>query len=94
MEENKKRLMETINRNFEDGGEPIIVVFEMPPECGVRYRVVVDGKEIERLRSFEMSVKNFNEPGIQETPFYRAEQYLPLFTYRQMSESNEKRHPG
>lgn len=93
MEENKKRLMETINRNFEEGGNPIIVVFEMPPEFGMRYCVLVDGKEIERMRSFEMNVKNFTEPGIQEAPFYRAEQYLPLLTYRQMPESNEKRRP-
>lgn len=41
MEENKKRLMETINRNFEEGGTPIIVVFEMPPEFGTRYHVLV-----------------------------------------------------
>ena len=78
MEENKKRLMETINRKFEEGGNPIVVVFEMPPEFGtMRYCVLVDGKDIERMRSFEINVKNFIEQGIQEAPFYRVEQYLP-----------------
>ena len=55
--------------------KPIIAIYKE----GQRYRVEIEGEEIERLRSFEILVSN--EPklygGIREWPFYRIEQYLP-----------------
>lgn len=42
-----------------------------------RFRVEVDGKEIERLKSFSVSVSNARRPsGEYEAPSYCVEQYM------------------
>lgn len=94
MDEKKKRLMETINRNFERGGELLVVIFEMPPEEGERYCVIADGKRIERLRSFEVSVSNAPRLYASERPFYKIEQYADFKKDQFLQELVYKRHPA
>lgn len=78
MEENKRRPMETIDKILKSGGEPIAMIFEMPPQEGARYRVIACGKEIERLRSFGIDVSNEPRAGVNEGLFYRVEQYADI----------------
>lgn len=53
--------------------KPIIEIFR---EKSSKYRVRIDGKEVEHLRSFSVSVSNARS-GVQEAPFYQIEQYFP-----------------
>ena len=53
--------------------QPIVAIYK----DGSHYRVEIDGKKIERLRSFEILVSNEPKVGFREWPFYRIEQYLP-----------------
>ena len=55
-------------------GKPIVAIYK---EAN-RYRVEINGEEIERLRTFEIQVSNEARlTGLREWPFYRVEQYLP-----------------
>ena len=78
--------------NPEDGGrqseEPVIAIYRHPYRPGI-YRVEVEGKEIERLRSFEVMVRN--DP-TQGTPAYRVEQYLPRGRSGKLAEQNLPGH--
>lgn len=42
-----------------------------------KFRVWIDGKEIERLKSFSVSVSNARFDGYREGPSYTVEQYMP-----------------
>ena len=54
--------------------KPIVAIYK---EAN-RYRVEINGEEIERLRTFEIQVSNEARlTGLREWPFYRVEQYLP-----------------
>lgn len=50
---------------------PLIAIYRM----GTKYRVEINGKAIERLRSFEVKVSN--ELARTNWPTYRIEQFLP-----------------
>lgn len=54
--------------------KPIVEIFR---EESLKYRVRIDGKEVEHLRSFSVSVSNARSSGVQEAPFYQVEQYFP-----------------
>lgn len=71
MDENKKRLTEGDSR---ESKQPVIAIYRNRNG----YSVEVNGKEIERLRSFEIRVSNERKTGLVEADFYHAEQYLPL----------------
>ena len=54
--------------------KPIVAIYK---EAN-RYRVEINGEEIERLCTFEIQVSNEARlTGLREFPFYRVEQYLP-----------------
>lgn len=53
--------------------QPVIEIYK----DGERFTVKVNGKEIERLRSFEVKVSNERKTGIREAAFYQLEQYFP-----------------
>lgn len=56
--------------------KPIIEVYE-EVKPNHRFIVKMNGKEIERMRSFSMQISNEKKNGFSERPFYTAEQYLP-----------------
>lgn len=86
MDENKKRQMETISRNFEEKEEPVIKIWY---KAG-RAKVEVNGERIERLRSFEVKVSNEMKNGEHEFPFYKIEQYLPFPTLTPKAQDREE----
>lgn len=65
--------------NPEDGGrpgeEPVIAIYRHPHRPGI-YRVEVEGKEIERMRSFDLHIHN--DPTGAGGSHYTVEQYMPL----------------
>lgn len=54
---------------------PIIEIYRESP---MKYRVMVDGKEIENLKSFSVQISNERKCGVIEPPHYTAEIYLPF----------------
>ena len=52
---------------------PMIAIYRE----GATFRVEINGKAIDRMRSFEVKVSNERKIGISEAPFYHVEQYLP-----------------
>lgn len=54
--------------------KPIIEIFR---EESLKYRVRINGEEVERLRSFSVSISNARSSGVQEAPFYQIEQFFP-----------------
>lgn len=56
--------------------KPIIEIYQ-ESNAGRQFRVKVNGKEIERLRSFTLAISNEKKNGLVERPFYTAEQYIP-----------------
>ncbi|MGM9574027.1 MAG: hypothetical protein ACI3VJ_06360 [Hominicoprocola sp.] len=55
--------------------EPIIQIYR---EGLGRYRVLVDGKEIENLKNFSVQISNERSIGVVAPPHYTAEIYLPF----------------
>lgn len=53
--------------------KPIVEIFK---KCSGRYVVKINGMEIERLRTFSVTVSNQRGGGISEAPFYQIEQYF------------------
>lgn len=67
--------------NPEDGGRqsegPVIAIYRHPHRPGI-YRVEIEGKEIERMRSFDLHIHN-DQAGIGTGgSHYTVEQYMPL----------------
>ena len=55
--------------------KPIIEIYQ----DGLRYRVLIDGKEIENLKSFSIQIDNSkNGITVKEPAHYQIEQYLPF----------------
>lgn len=54
--------------------KPIIAIYR----DGMRYRVEIEGKEVERLKSFAVQLDAMPKDGIHEAPSCMIEQYLPL----------------
>lgn len=53
--------------------QPIIAIYK----DGLRYRVEIDGEEIERLRHFKVELDAHPRKGEREAPYYEIQQYLP-----------------
>ena len=53
---------------------PIIAIYK----DGMQYRVEIDGKEIERLKRFELKLDAVVHKGVSEPPTYAIEQYFPI----------------
>ena len=53
--------------------QPIIAIYQ----DGMKYSVEIDGKKIERLKSFAVRVDANPRSGINEYPYCEIEQYLP-----------------
>lgn len=64
--------------NPEDGGrrgeEPVIAIYRHPHRPGI-YRVEVEGKEIERIRTFDLHIRN--DPMGAGGSHYTVEQSMP-----------------
>ena len=82
--------------DIQDKAKPVIEIYQ----DGLRYRVVIDGKEIENLKSFSIQIDN-NMKGItvKEPAHYQIEQYVPFkkagrsgsgSVYRRSAESREE----
>lgn len=55
--------------------KPIIEIYQ----DGLRYRVLIDGKEIENLKSFSIQIDNSrNGITVKEPAHYQIEQYIPF----------------
>lgn len=53
--------------------QPIIAIYQ----DGMKYSVEIEGKKIERLKSFAVRVEANSRSGVNEMPHCEIEQYLP-----------------
>lgn len=76
-EENKNWLEDKAGgewMDIQDKAKPIIEIYQ----DGFCYRVVIDGKEIENLKSFSIQIDNdMNGITVKEPAHYQIEQYVP-----------------